>query len=133
MKTRLVMRPGYSALLGDGLALQEVLGLVDLIDDLPGGEVALEAEAGGGAEAAGEGAADLRRDALGVAALVVGDEHALEGGALGGAQAQLAGAVVRGEHGVDVQARERGLAGEAGALVGGEVGHDREVRGPALV
>jgi hypothetical protein len=48
MKTRLVMRrPGVLGVLGDGARrCEQVLGLVDLIDDLPGGEVALEAEAG---------------------------------------------------------------------------------------
>ena len=66
----------------------------DLADDLAGAEVAHQALGAGVAEAAGQGAADLRGQAE-RAAVLFGDEHALRLVAVGEAQQPLAGAVVR--------------------------------------
>ena len=105
-----------------GAAAGDAGGAVDLLDDLAGREVAAEAQGGGGAEPAVQRAADLRRDTEGqlvaqqapdgdaagdgggvpgwdaaalhhVDAVLVGDEHRLDGAAFVGAEAELARAV----------------------------------------
>src|SRR5207245_4483913 len=61
----------------------------DLLDDFPGLEVALEAEAARLAEDATEGAAPLRRDAHAPPGALQRDAHRLEHPAVGGAKEVL--------------------------------------------
>ena len=109
-----------------------VAGGHELADDLAGGEVADELLGAGVAEAAGEGAAHLGRDADG-AAVVVGDVDGLDLLAVAHAEEPLAGGVGAGLLGGDLGAAD-GEAFRQLRLHGlGDGGHGREVAGALVV
>ena len=90
-----------------------------LFDDFAGGEVALEAGLGGGAEIAAHGAADLGGNAAGGAVgAEIGHEHGLDGAGVSEAEEKFGGAV-----GGDL------AGGEGGGGGGAESGELRAERG----
>ena len=100
----------------------------DLLDDLPRLEVALEAEAAGGAEGTGEGAADLGADTDGEA---VGrgerDPDALEQGAVVGDEQVLdEGVDAAGSLGANLQGGHVGAGSQGGEALAADLG-DRAV------
>ena len=109
MKTMLVMRSGPSWVASsarDQRARHQQLG-----DDLAAPEVAPEAERRRGAEAASHGAADLGRHAE-REALAVGDEDALDRGAVGEPEQQLPRPVRRARDLGDLRERRCGTRRE---------------------
>jgi hypothetical protein len=98
----------------------------DLRHDLGGGQVAREPLRAGRAERAVHGAADLRGDAQ-RAAVILGDEHGLDGLALARLGHPFARAVGRGLLGDQLRRTDDEHGGQLGAQFLAEVGHQREV------
>src|SRR5690606_28237067 len=101
-------------------------------DDLAGREVAREAERAGRAEAAGERAADLGRDAERVSPLLR-DEDGLDPSPVEGAEQQLLRAVDRTLLGDDLERLERELRRDLAAQTGGQIAHLLEIGRVLLV
>ncbi len=97
----------------------------DLVIDLVVVEVAFAGHIAGGTELTTQGAADLRRDAGGLA-FVGWDEDAFDEVFVGGAEAAFDGAVCGVLGGVDCEGGEREIVGESLAQFFAEVGHGLE-------
>jgi hypothetical protein len=112
----------------EGLAVgvEQLAGVQDLVDDLLGAQVAAQTELAGGAEGAVQAAADLRRHAQGLAALLR-DQHRLDARAVGRGQHELARAVAGFVHGHALERARAPLRGELRTQARRQVGHAREV------
>ena len=117
---------------GRGPFAERVARHHDLADDLGRAEVAHQALGAGMAEAAGQRAADLRRDAQ-RAAIGFGDVDGLDLLPVVKAQEPFPGAVDRDLRGRDMRAAQLVALGEPLAKALRQIGHRREIGGAAVI